>query len=87
MGSANERRRCFFLFNFDPMSKKLATVTAHGELTVSSPWAHRDQNGHSQPWLGRDLGCDWAVTVPWLSRDHTEDAVIELWLSRDWAVT
>ena len=43
------------------MRKKLATVTAH-----------RDQNGHSQPWL---------------SRDHTEDAVIELWLRRDWAVT
>ena len=56
-------------------------------LTVSSPWAHVDQNGHSQPWLSRDLGRDWAVTQPWLSRDHTEDAVIELWRRRDWAVT
>ena len=44
-------------------------------LTVSSPWAHGDQNGHSQPWLSRDLGrrCDLPVT--------------ELWPSRDWAVT
>ena len=45
-----------------PMRKKLATVTAHRELTVSLPWAHGDQNGHSQPWLSRDLGRDWAVT-------------------------
>ena len=27
-----------------------------------SPWAHGDQNGHSQPWLSHDLGHDWAVT-------------------------
>ena len=58
------------------MRKKLATVTAHG-----------DQNGHSQPWLSRDLGRDWAVTQPWLNCDHTEDAMIELWSPRDWAVT
>ena len=31
-------------------------------LTVSSPWAYRDQNGHSQLWLSHDLCCDWAVT-------------------------
>ena len=42
--------------------KKLTTVTAHGELTMSSRWAHGNQNGHSQPWLSRDLGRDWAVT-------------------------
>ena len=81
-----------------PMRKKLATVTAHRELTVSSLWAHGDQNCHNQPWLSRDLGhdwavtepwsywrCrDWAVTLPWLSCDL---AVTELWPRRDWAVT
>ena len=49
-----------------PMTKKncllwLLTVSsrwAHCEVTLSSPWAHGDQNGHSQPWLSRD----WAVT-------------------------
>ena len=61
-----------------PMRKKLATV--------SSRWAHGDQNGHSQPWLSRDLGRDWAVPsrdwaviilkMPWLSCDL---AVTELW--------
>ena len=48
---------------------------------------HGDQNGHSQPWLSRYLGRDhrdWAVASPWLSCDL---AVIELWPSRDWAVT
>ena len=33
-----------------------------------SPWAHGDQNGHSQPWLS----CDLAVIIlkmPWLSCD------------------
>ena len=78
-----------------PMRKNLATVTAHRDC---SPWAHRDQNGHSQPWLSRDLACDWAVTEPWsywrcrywavtspwLSCDL---AVTELWPRRDWAVT
>ena len=38
----------------DPWEKKLATVTAH-----------RDQNGHRQPWLS----CDLAMTEPWLSCD------------------
>ena len=38
-------------------------------LTVSSRWAHGDQNGHSQPWPGPWpgpwLSCDLAVTEPW----------------------
>ena len=67
-----------------PMRKKLATVTAHRELTVSSPWKV------TEPWPGPWLSCDlavteswsywicrdWAVTSPWLSCDL---AVIELW--------
>ena len=80
------------------MRKKLATVTAHRELTVNSRWAHGDQNGHSQPWLSRDQGRDWAVTSPWLSCDlavtepwspwlSCDLAVTELWPHRDWAVT
>ena len=87
--SSYQRNRTVLSFRerYRPMRKKMATVTAHRELTVSSPWAHGDQNGHSQPWLSRDLGRDWAVTSPWLSRDHTEDAVIELWPRCDWAVT
>ena len=78
-----------------------ACMTTH-EKKIShrdcSPWAHGDQNGHSQPWLSRDMGrdwavtepwsywrCrDWAVTLPWLSCDL---AVTELWPRRDWAVT
>ena len=48
-----------------------------------SPWAHGDQNGHSQPWLSRDLG----MIELWPSCDHTEDAVIELWPRCDLAVT
>ena len=65
------------------MRKKLDTVTAH-----------RDQNGHSQPWLSCDLAVTepwsyWrcsqpAVTLSWLSCDL---AVTELWPRRDWAVT
>ena len=54
------------------MRKKLATVTAHRELTVSSPWAHREFTVTKMVPASRD----WAVT--W--------AVIELWPSRDWAV-
>ena len=40
------------------------------------PWAHGDQNGHSQPWPGPWLSCDLAVTEPW-----------SYWRCRDWAVT
>ena len=70
----------------------------HHVLTVSSWWAHGDQNGHCQPWPGLWLSCDlaltkpwsywrcrdWTVTSPWLSCDL---AVTELWPRRDWAVT
>ena len=66
-------------------------------LTVSSPWAHRDQ-AVTEPWPGPWLSCDlavtepwsyrrcrdWAVTSPWLSCDL---AVTELWPRRDWGVT
>ena len=52
--------------NDQPMRKKIGHRDclrwAHCELTMSSPWAHADQNGHNQPWLSRDLGRDWAVT-------------------------
>ena len=76
----------------------MATVTAHREFTVSSQWAHGDQNGHSQPWLSRDWAVTWAVIELWPSRDWTviilkmltascDLAVIELWPRRDWAVT
>ena len=54
------------------MRKKLATVTAHRELTVTKMVT---------------ASHDWAVIELWPSRDHTEDAVIELWLSCDLAVT
>ena len=73
------------------MRKKLATVTAHRELTVNSRRAHGDQNGYSQPWLpwpGPWLSCDLAMTEPWspwLSCDLA--GVTELWPSCDWAVT
>ena len=30
---------------------------------------------------------DWTLIEHWPSRDHTEDAVIELWPPHDWAVT
>ena len=63
------------------MRKKLATVTAHSELTVSALWPKWSQPAVTQ-WA-----VTWAVIELWPSRDHTEDAVIELWLSRDWAVT
>ena len=80
------------------MRKKLATVTAHGELTVSSRWPKWSQPAVTEPWPGPWLSCDlavtepwsywrcrdWAVTSPWLSCDL---AVTELWPRRDWAVT
>ena len=63
------------------MRKKLATVTAHRELTVTK-----------MVTASRDWAVTWAVIELWPSRDWAviilpEDAVIELWLSRDWAVT
>ena len=58
------------------MRKKLATVTAHRELTVTK-----------MVTASRDWAVTWAVIELWPSRDHTEDAVTELWLSCDFAVT
>ena len=49
---------------------------AHGEFTVNSLWPK-----WSQPAV------TWAVIELWLSRDHRDWAVTELWPSRDWAVT
>ena len=61
------------------MRKKLATVTAHPELTVSSLWAHRVSVSSRWPKWSQP-----AVTSPWLSCDL---AVTEMWPRRDWAVT
>ena len=58
------------------MRKKLATVTAHRELTVTK-----------MVTASRDWAVTWAVIELWPSRDHTEDAVIELWLRCDLAVS
>ena len=58
------------------MRKKLATVTAHRELTVTK-----------MVTASRDWVVTWTVIELWPGRDHTEDAVIELWPRRDWAVT
>ena len=52
--------------------KKLATVTAHCELTVTKMVT---------------ASRDWAVIELWPSLDWAVIAVIERWLSRDWAVT
>ena len=57
------------------MRKKLATVTALRELTVTK-----------MVTASRDWAVTWAVIELWSSRDHTEDAVIELWPRRDLAV-
>ena len=67
--------------------KKLATVTAHRELTMSSQWAHRELTVTKMVTASRDWSVTRAVIELWPSRDHTQDAVIELWLIRDWAVT
>ena len=85
-------------YTHSPMRKKLATVTAHRELTVSSQWPKWSQPAVTEPWPWAWLSCDlavtepwsywrcrdWAVTSPWLSCDL---AVTELWPRRDWAVT
>ena len=51
-----------------PMRKKLATVTAHSEPTVSSRWPKWSQPAVIELWPSRDRR-DWAVTSPWLSCD------------------
>ena len=54
------------------MRKKLATVTAHRELTMSSWWPKWSQPAMTEPWLSSDL----AMTELW-----------SYWRCRDWAVT
>ena len=76
------------------MRKKMATVTAHHELTVSSPWAYRELTvtkwSHpavTEPWPGPWLSCDLAVTEPWSYWRCRDWAVTSPWLSCDLAVT
>ena len=57
----------------DTHEKKLATMTGHGELTVTK-----------MVTASHDWAVTWAVIELWPSRDL---AVIELWPCRDWAVT
>ena len=68
--------------NHNPMRKKLATLTAHRELTVSSRWPKRSQPALTEPWPGPWLSCDLAVTEPW-----SYWRCRELWSLCDWAVT
>ena len=63
------------------MRKKNATVTAHGELTVSSRWVHGELTVTKMVTASRDWAVIWEL---WPRRDW---AVTELWPSRDWAVT
>ena len=68
-----------------PMRKKLATVTAHSELTVNSRWTKWSQPAVT--WAVIELWPSIAVIILkmlWLSCDL---AVTELWPCRDWAVT
>ena len=69
------------------MRKKLATVTAHRELTMTK-----------MVTASHDWAVTWAVIELWPSRDWAviilkmltascDFAVIELWPRRDWAVT
>ena len=69
------------------MRKKLATVTAYGELTVSSQWAHGELTVTKMVTASRDWAVTWAVIELWPSRDWAVIAMIELWPRRDWAVT
>ena len=69
------------------MRKKLATVTAHGELTVSSRWVHGEHTVTKMVTASRDWAVTWVVIELWPSRDWTVIAVIELWPRRDLAVT
>ena len=68
----SKRRRFDITMTF-PWEKKMATVTAHRELTVTK-----------MVTASRDWVVTWAVIELWPSRDW---AVIELWPHRDWAVT
>ena len=66
-----------------PVRKKLATMTAHRELTVTKMVTASRDWAVIELWPSRD----WVVVIlmmPWLSCDLT---VTELWLRRDWAVT
>ena len=65
----------------------MATVTAHRELTMSSPWAHGEFTVTKMVTASRDWAVTWAVIELWPSRDWAVIAVIELWLRSDWAVT
>ena len=64
-----------------PMRKKLATVTAHRELTVSSRWPKWSQPAVTEPWPGPWLSCDLAVTELWPLLAVTEpwSLGLELW--------
>ena len=72
---------------YHPMRKKLATVTAHHELTVSSRWPKWSQPAVTEPWPWPWLSCDLALIEPWSPWLSCDLAVTELWPSRDWAVT
>ena len=69
------------------MRKKLATVTAHRELTVSSRRIHGELTVTKMVTASRDWAVTWAVIELWLSRDRRDWAVTEPWLSCDLAVT
>ena len=88
----------FMLIRYSHEKKKLATVTAHRELTVNSPWAHSEltvswrwqkwsQPAVTEPWPGPWLSCDLAVTEPWSYWGCCDWAVTLRWLSCDLAVT
>ena len=70
-----------------PWEKKLATVTAQGELTVSSPWPKWSQPAVTELWPVPWLNCDLAVTEPWSYWRCRDWAVTSPWLSYDLAVT
>ena len=70
-----------------PMRKKLATVTAHAELTVTKMVTASRERAETWAVIEQWPSCDWAVIIlkrPWLSCDI---AVTDLWPCRDWAVT
>ena len=70
-----------------PMSKKLATVTAHGELTVSSRWPKWSQPAVTWAVIELWPSRDWAVMILKMLTASCDLAMIELWPRRDWAVT
>ena len=67
--------------------KKLTTVTAHRELTVSSSWAHRELTVTKMVTTSRDWAVTWAVIELWPSRDWAVIILKMPWLSCDLAVT